>query len=323
MSELQEVQKSARPSTVWIAACAMLCTAVLAYGLSGNKDTSGGLAYQVGYNLPIAIFLSGALHLFFRKRESAQTSWLGFAFVYASLISTALISDHRQKSELRVAAAEMQQSIAAVELAASSGQAPPTLLPITPATSGEIGKIEIFLKTMVNRVLSQHREYELELEAIGWSNILDGSRLKNDSTLTESRTMIQQAKDIVTKYQLRTDKLYAQMRRDIETSDMSAESKRSMLTGFDEKLSQGKSQAAELWSLEEQVLGQIENVFNLLSARRGGWQIQDGRVMFQRQADLELFNSYIEKVQAIVIKQKQVQSAAFQEAKDSLSAFGK
>lgn len=324
MSATLETQRSAKPGNTWRIACALSCVAVFAYAFYGRNHALGeGVPYQMGYNLPIAAILSGALHLFFRKRESSQTGWLGFALIYASLIAAASIAESRQKSELRTVATEMQNSISAIDISASSSQSTPIPPPITSSATGEAGKIDVLLKTVLNRAISQRREYMLELEAIGWPNILDGSRLKNDSTFAQSRTMVQQAKDIVAKYRSRTDTLYAQMRRDIETSGMGTELRRATLAVFDQRLSQGISQAAELWSLEEQVIGHIENGLNLLAARHGGWTLQEGQVTFHRQKDLDLFNAHLKKAEVIASQQEQMQAASLQKAKEGMSQLGK
>jgi len=318
-----EVQVSATPSRAWFASCAAVCLAILAYGAFGNGEASNNLAYQLGHDFPIAIFIAGGLHMAFRKRESNRTSWIGFALIYASLVTASVIASNRQKNELRQMASEVQQTVAAVQSSIASGSAAPPPIQATDAGTTAAGKMSVVVKTMMNRTLAHRRGYELELDAIGWSKILDGQRLRNDSTLAESRTVIQQAKDIVSKYQSRTGELFTQVRRDIENSDLTANSKQSMLSGFDKSAQQGKAQAMELWSLEEQVLNQIESAFTLLGANRSGWQIQDGQVMFHRQADLDLFNSYMSQVQVLVAKQEKMQAASLQRIQESLIQLGK
>gem|GEM_PF-2200050 len=280
-------------------------------------------AYQVGYNLPIALFIAGGLHLVFRKRESSRTSWIGFALVYTSLIVASLIAGQRLKSEVKDAAVQVQQSIAAVQAAVSAGTTTPPPMPVTNVGASEGGKMGFVMKTMVNRMLAHRREYELELEAIGWGKILDGQRLKNDVTLAESRTMIQQAKDVVLKHKLKTSDLLVTIRKDIERSDLSPSAKQSMLAGFDSTSAQGKAQAMEVWMLEEQALDEIGKVFALLSARRSAWQIQDGQIMFQSQKDLDLFNSYLATVQSLVAKQGQIQSSSLQRTTETLNLLTK
>ena len=257
------------------------------------------------------------------SESESRTSWIGFALVYASLVTASVITSNRQRNELRQVAAELQQTVATVQSNIASGSAAPPQTQTTAAGTTESGKIGVVIKSMMNRMLAQRREYELELDAIGWSKILDDQRLRNDSTLAESRTIIQQAKDIVGKYRSRTSDLFTQVRRDIEISDLTASSKQSMLSGFDKSAQQGKAQAMELWSLEEQVLTQIQSAINLLGAKRSGWQIQGGQVMFHRQADLDLFNSYMSQVQVLVGKQEKLQTASLQRTQESLKQLGK
>jgi hypothetical protein len=314
-----EVQHSGSPSKAWIVACGAACAAVLGYGLLGLKDASEDWAYLVGYNLPIAVLLAAGLHFPFRKSESTGTSWLGFALIYASLLAASYIAGQRLKSDVRGAVVQVQDSLSALQQATSTGTTAPAPKPIVGAGSSEGAKMGVVLQTIVNRMLAQRREYELELDAIGWGTILDGERLKRDSTLSESRTMLQQATAIVTKYKSRTNAVFATMRADIESSDLSTSSKNSMLAGFDSTFDQGRAQAMELWALEEEVLGEFHKILDLLSARRRDWQIEGGQIMFQNQNDLDLFNAYVTKVQSLVAKQERMQSASLQRSKDTLN----
>jgi hypothetical protein len=224
------------PSKLWLAVCAGLCVAILAFGLSGARSNYGDLAYEFGYNLPIAAVLAGVLHLAFRRRGPPSTGWIGFALVYGSLIATALVAHHRQKQEIRQAAAEVQQTLSAVQAAASAGTSLPPPLPVTGTGNTEAARVGIVMKTMVNRMLAQRREYELELDSIGWGKILDGQRLRSDATLAESRAMLQRARDAVAKYKSATPDLFSMARRDIEVADLSSSTKQSMLAGFDKSL---------------------------------------------------------------------------------------
>ncbi len=317
------IQMSTSPSKAWMFACAALCTAIVGYGLQGDMDPPGDLAYQIGTYLPIALFLAGGLHLTFGKRETSKTGWLGFALVYASLVTAAVITTNRQKVEFRKAATDIQQTISAVQAASSAGVAPPSPSSLSATGTSEAAKASVVMKTIVNRGVANRREYFLELDAIGWGKILDGQRLRNDPTLVESKTMLQQAKDVARKYKSKTFQLLATARQDIENSDLSSSSKQSMLAGFDKSSSQATAIATDYWLLEEQMIAQTENVFNLLGAKRGAWDIQHDQITFQRQADLDLYNSYMAKVQSLVVRQEQLQSASIQKAHESLNKIAK
>ena len=324
MSAPNDVIKSGSPSKAWLASCAAVCLAILAYGVLGEKEAPGNISYQLGYNLPWAIFIGGGLHLVFRRREPARTGWLGLLAIYAALIAASHLSANRQREELKTAAAEIERTVTtAAQATVASTPSVPSPLPTAPVAGGEAGKIETVIKTMMNKTLAQRREYELELEAIGWSNILDGERIRKDSTLAESNTMIRQAHDIVAKYSARTDDLFIQIRRDIETSGMKPDSQREMLAGFDETASRSKAQASKVWALEEQVLSQVENVFTLLAAKRNAWQVQQNQILFNNQGDLDLFKSYLSRINQIVAQQQEMQNVNMRRTQESLKQLSK
>lgn len=64
--------------------------------------------------------------------------------------------------------------------------------------------MERFVKEFIDRFVAQRNDYLLELEAIGWNSILDAQRVKNDTTLSESKVMIARAKAIIDKYEKKT-----------------------------------------------------------------------------------------------------------------------
>jgi hypothetical protein len=322
MSAPGEITASDRPSTTWLGSCAAVCLTILAYGYLSEKEASRSLAYLLGYNFPIAIFIAGGLHVAFRKRESKRTSWLGFFVIYVALVASSLLASNKQREELKTAASEIDRTVLATMSSRSDAPtSPPPLTSTAPVAGGEAGRMEATVKTMLNRSAAARREYELELNAIGWSDVLSGKRLQRDSALSESRTMLRQARTVVAKYSGRTNELFEELRRDIETADLNPASKRSMLEGFDKSTDQHKEKAAELWPLEQQVLAQFENIFNLLSARRAAWQVQNDQVLFNAQADLDLFNSYLAKVSQLVAKQEELQAASLQRTRQAIQSL--
>lgn len=322
MSSPGQVVASSAPGKTWLVACGVVCAAILAYGFAPNRDAGSDLAYQLGYNLPIAIFIAGLLHVFFRKREPARTSWIGFVVIYVSLVASAMIAANLFEARMRAVAVEVDKTMSAVQASVSTGSPLPAPLQVN-TTAGNLTTVEDVVRAVVNRSLAQRREYELELSAIGWEKILDGTRLRADSTLVESRTMLQQGRTIVAKYRSRTDALYSQIRQDIESAALPSGARASMLAGFEKSATSGKTRAAQIWDMEEQVLSQFGAIIDLLSARRNGWQIQDGQIMFNRQADLDQFNAHIARIQSITERQQQLQNAVMQQTRDTMKVLGK
>lgn len=321
-----EVAMGKSLSKAWIASCATLCVGILAYGVFAERDPSGDFAFRVGYNLPIAILVAGALHLVFRRREPASAGWIAFFAIRAALVASTTISADRQRANLTTAVVEIDRTITAAQrtVATTSVNAVnPAPLPTAPVAAGEAGQVEMVIKTIMNRMLAQRRDYELELEAIGWSAVLEAHRLRKDVTLTESKTMLRQARDIVSRYRDRTDDVFREIRAEIDRSGLSPSTKRSMLAGFDKTAAHGKAQTKEVWSLEEQALGRFENIVNLLAANRRSWQVEGGQILFNRQSDLDLFNTYLSQINELVERQQAIQEGSARRARETLQTLSR
>lgn len=152
------------------------------------------------------------------------------------------------------------------------------------------------------------QDYERELEAIGWVKILDPERIWNDSPrFIESRTTIRRARDLIDKYRARNETRLSQIRREVEISGMKPRAQRNFLAGFEKGLS--RSKLTETYSLEEQILSEIENIFALLAARPNSWQLEGGRILFSNKPDLDLLNSYLTRINQLAMQQQEIRDA--------------
>lgn len=188
-----------------------------------------------------------------------------------------------------------------------------------PKAKGEFGEMERFVKEFIDRFVVLRNDYLLELNAIGWNSILDAKRITNDTTLSESKVMIERAKVIAEKYEKKTADYINETRVHINSLNMSDSNKRELLAGFEKGMSRSGKQIDEQWKLENQVLLQFENIIFLLAARKN-WVVQGEQILFYNEDDLARFNSYIETIQRLVQQQELIQKESFAEAKQSLNA---
>ena len=153
----------------------------------------------------------------------------------------------------------------------------------------------------------------LELEAIGWNSILDPQRIRVDKGLVESRVTIKKAKNIVVKYQERTNALlHNNARVQIESLNRITTLKQEALSGFDRGMEKARTQIDSMWALEGKVVTEFENIINLLSTRNGAWVVQGNQILFYNDSDLNKFNSYISSIQDLVNKQQQFQKQSIE-----------
>lgn len=312
-----------QPNRTWIISLAVVCVGIIAYGYLYSKNTTSDLAFLLGYNLPIGLVIWAIFHAAVGRKEGNKKAGLSFLAIFGSLIASGLIGYSQQKTAATQAITEIQKDYSSIIRSGTDAQGMPQRiegqLDTTPTTKGEFGEIEQFMKTFMNKMMSQRNDYLLELDAIGWGKILDSERVNQDKTLIESRMMVQKAKDIVGKYRAQTYVLLENARKDIGNLSVSDNSRREMASGFDRGMAKSRSQIDALWDLEAKTISEFENIFALLSARKDAWVVQNGQILFARDSDLSAFNSYVSTIQDLASQQEAIQKQGIEAVSNNLN----
>jgi hypothetical protein len=299
----------------WITLCALLSVGFLAYGASGARSTRGGVGWQTLLNLPLAAVLAGVMHVFFRLRLPRWFGWLGFAVLFLSLTGASAWSVSRQQRELRIRQAEQEATAASAAAAAAASAAAANV-----AIDNQ--KLAELVRGLQNRLTTQRRDYEHELEMLGWSRVLDGQRLRQDTSFEKTQALVGQARALVAAHRDRTPQFFAGLRRDLETSTLSDPAKRRVLAEFDKLAEREQAQALEGWALEEKVVGELGAAAQYLHENRKAWQVERGRLSLRRPADLDRLNAHLDQVRLMSDQQERMRSAAAKRLQQGLLRQG-
>ena len=312
-----------QPSRAWVISLTIVCLGIIAYGYLYSKNTTSDFAFLFGYNLPIGLVIWAIFHGAVGRKQGKKNAGFSFAAIFGALIASALIGYSQQKISATQAITEIQKDYSSITKAATDAQGLPqridTQLDTTPTTKGEFGEVERFMKIFMNKMASQRNDFLLELDAIGWTKILDPERVRQDKTLMESKMMVQKAKDIVGKYRTRTYTLLENVRKDIGTLNISENSRKEMVSSFDTGMAKSRAQIDALWDLEAKTISEFENIFALLSARNGAWVVQDGKILFASDRDLNTFNSYVVAIQDLTSKEEAIQKRGVDAVNNNLN----
>jgi hypothetical protein len=234
--------------------------------------------------------------------------------ICASIIAYEYIhlkNNSAQKKEANKAITEIQKQFARFFKSSTDAKGFPK--PIeerfdnAPQAKGDFGEMEKFTKELLNGMAEQRNGYLADLKAIGWEGILDARRIKSDVGLVESRTIIQNAKDTIATYQIKDDIFLKEQKRKIRTLEVSEHMKEQFAIGFDQGLKQSQKKVDEMWDLERKIVGEYENIINLLSTRYGAWVIEGDKIIFNNRSDLEKYNSFISAIQELSEHQTRIQ----------------
>jgi len=308
--EQRETMKRSN-GNIWKIALGLVCIGILGYGFFYSKNTTVNLPHLVGYNLPLALIIWGIFYAVVARKLGAKIGGFSFLAIFICMIGSGLIGYSQQKQEAKHAMSEIQNQYSEMIESSSDSQGMPKridkLIDTNPQARGEFGEMERFMKEFMNQMAYQRNDYLLELEAIGWNSILDPQRIRTDKGLVESRVTIKKAKYIVAKYREKTNLLLHNARENLQSLDMSASLKREAISGFDRGIEKAKTQIDSMWTIEEKVVVEFENIIELLSARNDAWVVQESQFLFYNDTDLNKFNSYIDSIQGLVNEQQQIQ----------------
>jgi hypothetical protein len=318
---------TAQANRKWMIVLVIVCLSIVAYGYMYSENTTDNISVLLGGNLVYVIFIWGIFHTVFGKKQSKVKVAFSFLLVYGSLMGSSLIGYSQSKQGVKQIFSEIQKDYKEINSANTDANGLPQRiekqLDTTPTTKGELGGIEGIIKRLMNQIVSQRNEYLAEIETLGWDKILDLERLKKDKDLIESNSMILKAKDIVGKYRAKNHALLEGLRIDFDGLKVSASSKQNMMNSFDAHLANARTKIDTTWNSEDNTISEFENIFALLSARRGKWQVQNGQLLFESDDDINKFNSYLASIQDLAKKQEAFQKQNVQKVMNDMEELTK
>lgn len=315
----QEPEQSDDPSAhrrraIALTALVVLCVALIVFVLLYSDLRSRNYAHLAGYLAGSTIVITLAYMIVFARKQGIAFAIGAFVAIYASLAGSAYLVGLRVEEERKV---EVATSVTALKgevekvRAASfdSNGVPQQITPLSdaPASKGESGVIEKYLRKQMNRSIATQNDYMHELDAIGWDKILGAERLKADPTFAESKIIMQRAVDLVAKYRARSIKGIEDARREIDTLDITDRQKEGMRAGFDSAVPKNIKRIETMWDMEAQVLAKIGDNITLLSTKRNKWSFQNDLITFVSQEDLDQFNANLAAVDKLSKEQMQMQ----------------
>lgn len=298
---------SAKNSIGWIVALAVLCGAILGYGLLYSKNSISDPAYLTGQYLVYGILIWALFYTIFLRGRGGQPGAIAFAAIFVSLLAGGLYAAEKSKGQVQIAVSSVQEELSRVAKASRDPDGFATRIERSPASApkaeGEFGEMERVMKRFIDTFAALQNDYLSELNAIGWNSILDANRLRQDPALSETRTILTRAKVIVAKYRQKTLDSIAEGQEHIGRLNLSASTKKQMSDGYARGMKKGVDQAENLWELENQILLEVGNIVSLLGT--SGWEVQGTTLVFHRDLDLDKYKSYLANIEKLGTQQEQ------------------
>ncbi|HMO51250.1 MAG TPA: hypothetical protein PKA21_09000 [Kiritimatiellia bacterium] len=243
------------------------------------------------------------------------------AVLFMTFVKLTVVNKNNDEEEARKMLAEIQKEFGGLEKAIDSGDLEAIAshkASDQQVAQGEYGEYEKFTKKTINLFAELRQAYQLELEAIGWSKILDPERLSRDNGLHESKYIIVRANQIVDKYIRKSNELIDDIPNLVDELKLSESSKAEFKSSYVEGLKESKVRMQYQWSLEQQVVKEFEKILPLFEDKNS-WSVENDQFLFVQDNDVELFNNAMKTINDLVEKQLESQKQGLREAQEALN----
>ena len=177
-----------------------------------------------------------------------------------------------------------------------------------PLAHGDAGVVEGFVRANLDQTLGLHRAYVGEVRATGLETIFSQASLAPDPSLSQAEGRLRDITDIVEKYR-RLSLLHAdRIEADAARLPVSEASRRSVLAGIAAVRPRQYADLKRAWDNEGAIVAEYQAAVGVLRAARGHWAFVEGKLSFERPADLNAFRARLANVRRIVDEEKSLQA---------------
>ena len=278
---------------------AVICLGVLAYELLVSSDRNTNIPNQIGQNAVFALLLFAAFRQVFGKHLSKNQKSASYVVLLGVLSAGSVIgSDIRTRSDAELLSRMQESVLSLVEGGVSEDGriAPIELSPDAGSLQPEAALFEAHLTEYLNEIIANNNNYITELDAIGYSNLLDGERIRTDDGLTETRYIIDRTIAIIDRYDDLNVQTAYKFRDGIDNENVSEAAKASFKVSFDEGLESSLIRAEQIWTLERDIVFMMGELVNFLALSQSSWETDGDEFVFQTNKGLEMFNSFTGRI---------------------------
>lgn len=259
-----------------ISSCALIYNALYS---TGGITTQSTVSFQLGFYI-IYTFPFWILFQFIAGLNQGNTkALLSFGVITLSLILGSIINSS-------IKTEERNNKLTFTYFTSNSN-------PNQKNTEAERNKI---VGNLTKDISSLYNDFNIELSAIEFNKVLNLGNIENDFMFSESKFIIQQAYRINKKYKKKIDDILLDSR--FEVSYQIKHDNLITSNNFSERIDAISLKIKSIWLINEQIISETDSILDLLSNSYNSWHIENGKISFIHQKDLNTFNKHINNISA-------------------------
>lgn len=286
-----------------------------------------GKVMNVGYIIGQQLVWSLVVWALFRFTVQAHAEEKHGALTYLILFLTMAFSgvagaqryDTRLKEQLRAASPSIREAMrTAIKDLNSNGT---QTIDATPRASGDVGKMEQFLKNSLKSLLETRTAYGQELKAAGQDELMSLAGIDKPGDLERRQAIARDLMVISDRFRTTYLAKMEAIRASIPSLDMDPDMRAGILKGFDAKFDRAK--LSEQLGLDHEIFQSASRQIGILLKSRGQWRLVGGKLQFRRPQDLMAWNAEVRTIQDLSAREKRIQESGIKQAEGSMDLMDK
>jgi hypothetical protein len=302
-SGLASIQRILSSQWVTLLIICALITGVIAITSAGETNN---FSYLFGYHLIYALVVSAIFGVMSRPPLTVMGRLVAFLAILASFVAGDVIAYQRNLRSMIGSKEELKEAMnRVIALGASSGDDANTNTEEKSSGTGSSAVLPAFLERTTKEALASYQEYERSLEASKWQILLDPDRIRRDSDGSETLQIASDAMLALTKHRARMVSLYERMPKDAEAIALPKNVKTQFLKGIQKSLPRARAEMLQALEAEQTIIDSYTTMAQFLRLRRGQWGIQNERLVFSNQKDVDDYSKLVDNAgKAAAIQEK-------------------
>jgi hypothetical protein len=164
-------------------------------------------------------------------------------------------------------------------------------------------KIDNFIARNKIRSSQAREKYVKHMHAIGFSSLMNPSRVRKDINLVETKSILASARSGLAEHKKDTIASMNEAINDIKNLDISAKARKDLLSDFDKSALGIPLRFEKYCELEYKIFAKMEEAITYLSSNRKAWGILDSKYQFVKKADEDRYDAYISDINKLIDQQ--------------------
>lgn len=147
-----------------------------------------------------------------------------------------------------------------------------------------------------------------DIDALDFENMLTANTLGSTEKINNAKKNIDESIKIYDKYEIEYNNLITNLNKSISELELPKSFKKGFLEGFTQAQEENGSKLSNLFKVEKDVSNKVNSILNFMLSIKGKYTVENDRILFETNDDLNKYNGYIEDIQKLAQEETNIKN---------------